>query len=360
MNQDDLRPKSNGFMQVWNEPIRMATIEWVNRQIGKSKTPRVRVYWNGSGDPYVEAVGFELPQEPMALEVLRKEKRIRKPVLDREGNHKTKRVKVKKKHPITGEVISEDWKDKKLYTYQTVGGLSTVYLVVKPEKGKMVMQYDDQIRLLAKRFIGWLRKKDACNFELRLREVVTVYDAIDRTFNTPEEPEPEPVVEEPKDMHAWRVEGVPEDKRHSSLETAIKKGKKAHALQRIRTKGRKERGRRPSKETAKRAHHSRGRKLELYLEAIEQQGANITEQELMMLVDNDTFGRWKEAQREGWVVTNRVVVVDTPDGKKIAIPGPSGIELVEFTPDPRDEQPSGRRKKKDVRKPIVGMDDCPV
>jgi type I site-specific restriction-modification system R (restriction) subunit len=151
----------------------------------------------------------------------------------------------------------------------------------------------------------------------------------------------------------WRMEGVPEDKRYESTEEAIRRAKEIEKIKPQRLQGSREaKSLRPDPIVAKRIYHSRGHKWDEFREEI---GGKVKDHELLSFMDHDEFGRWKQAQYEGWTVEKREVVLDMAN---TANPIP---------PEPKKKKSKRKKKKKkhyggdDSREgPRASMKDCPL
>ena len=111
-----------------------------------------------------------------------------------------------------------------------------------------------------------------------------------------------------------------------------------------REKSRREvKSRRPSPSVAKRIHHSRGRKWDEFVEWLTNTGQELNHHTLMLMMDGDLFGRWKERR-----------------ARKIYIRGIYKSPALEDLDDPDRPGQLGRTRGNSTSlKPKKDMDDCP-
>lgn len=103
----------------------------------------------------------------------------------------------------------------------------------------------------------------------------------------------------------FRIEGVPEDKRHASMGDAEALRRRVRRMTPGRPLGKKERGKKPCGITLNRVNHSQGRALERFLKSLG--GDNWSEREKLLLMDSRPHGgfevlaTWRQERVEGWV-----------------------------------------------------------
>lgn len=165
----------------------------------------------------------------------------------------------------------------------------------------------------------------------------------------------------------WRVEGVPEDKRFKSPGQALSAQRRVQRMKPRNPKGRKQQGRRPGPETAERQHHSRGKKLEKFVESLGGEAAPLSEYELRVLFDGrkiggtGSFGDWKQSDYEDREPVKAEIVFDTFHGRKVY--DREKGELVPWVPtDPEDIEAENKRKAKKRRRDVFASfcEECGV